>query len=264
MGSPAINHDLLHPTTSRFFTEDGGMPSLDDVPTFLKQGLDMNKVKQTVTEPETEQDRNSIAKVSSNDPYNIKVLSPDLYGSSVQHHELTHTYQETRNKSLPPVAKDVPNTGHAAYDYGGITGLQTARQQKKTIADFNYEQQAEIVKDYKALHDSYLKKAATGKMPPAEEKQMYDLQQTYHPFIKQLADMPGQKENLDRSPLLELLGIQKPSALSKQPEAPGLPSYETPGLGVVSADKLMGGKSQETPKIDKSKLHLKAQKFFLE
>jgi hypothetical protein len=216
------------------------------VPAFIQSGIDMSKVRQVETAPITELDRNSIAKVSDDDPYKVQVLSPDLYGPPILNHELTHTYQETRNKDLPSVSAPVTQSGRAAYDYGGIKGLQTALANRNTIADFNDEQQAEIVKDYKFYHDQYLAKAAQGKITPAEEKQMYDLQQAYHPFIQQLADMPSSKVNLDRSPLLELLGIQKPIDITGSPKPPGLPSYDTPGLGVLPADPLMGGKSQST------------------
>jgi hypothetical protein len=66
-----------------------------------------------------------------------------------------------------------------------------------------------------------LQKAAQGKITPADEAKMYDLQQTYHPFIKQLAAMPGQNENLQRNSLLELLGVQKPVSIDTRPSAPG-------------------------------------------
>ena len=44
------------------------------VPAFLQQGLDMNKVQQVVTTPQTEEDRQSTAAVDSSQPYTIKVL----------------------------------------------------------------------------------------------------------------------------------------------------------------------------------------------
>jgi hypothetical protein len=227
--------------------ELNAMPGLSDVPAFLQQSLDMSKVRQVVTEPKTEQDRRSTAAVDTSDPYRIKVLAPDLYGPPVQWHELVHTHQDTRNKQLPQVAAQLKGSGRSNYDYGGIQGLQAARLQGKTISDFNYEQQAEMVKDYKWQHDQYLNKAKQGALTTADEKAMYDLQQAYHPFIQQLASMPGTKENLQRNPLLELVGLQKPVPLGANPAPPGLPAYNTPGLGVLPADPLMGGKSQTTP-----------------
>ena len=217
------------------------------VPAFLQQGLDMNKVQQVVTTPQTEEDRQSTAAVDSSQPYTIKVLAPDLYGPPILNHELTHTYQDTRSQGISP-SSPITQSGRAAYDYGGIQGLQSAIANRKTVSDFNAEQQAEMVKDYKFYHDQYLTKAAQGKITPADEKKMYALQQAYHPFIRQLADMPGQQENLQRNPLLELLGVQKPATINTRPTTPGLPPYDTPGLGVLPADPLMGGKSQPTGK----------------
>jgi hypothetical protein len=239
----------MHGATSSV-APDNSLPGNADVPTFLKQGLDMSKVHQDVERPTDYQESNSIAVVSPNDPYKIKILADDLYGPPVKNHELTHTYQFTRNDKINPtsvhIAKD-KQLAPSTYNYGGVAGLRQALANHKTIADFNLEQQAEMVKDYKFYHDQYLKKAAAGKITPQEEREMYILQQTYHPFIRQLASMPGTQLNLNRNSLLELLGIQKPVALDKQPEPPGLPRYDTPGLGVLPADPLMGGKSQATP-----------------
>jgi hypothetical protein len=223
------------------------MPDYSEVPAFLKQNIDMGRVRQVVTTPQTKEDLNSTAGVGDDDPYRVKVYAPDLYGPPILNHELTHTFQDTRNKSLPSISAPITGTGRSVYDYGGVKGLEVARLQGKTIADFNAEQQADMVKDYKWFHDQYLNKAAQGKITPEDEKKMYELQQAYHPFIKQLAAMPGANVNLDRSPLLELLGIQKPVSIGGAPEPPGLPSYDTPGLGVLPADPLMGGRSQATP-----------------
>jgi hypothetical protein len=221
-------------------------PDYNQVPAFLQQGLDMGKVQQVVTAPAADEDK-AVAEVSPVNPYKIKVFDPGLYTPSVFNHELTHTFQETRNPDLPSVATmDTGGDDLRDYDYGGQEGLQVARAKGKTVSDLGYEQQAEMVKDYKFLHDQYLAKAAKGKITPADEKAMYDLQQAYHPFVKQLAEMPSTNENLQRHPLLELLGIEKPATINTRPEPPGLPAYNTPGLGVLPADPLMGGKSQPT------------------
>lgn len=216
-----------------------------DVPAFLKQGVDTSKVHQVVTTPTTDDEKKSIAEVDEFEPYKVKVLATDLYGPPILNHELTHTYQLTRAEGIDP-AQPVSGLDIKNYNYGGIKGLQNARAQGKTVSDFNYEQQGDMVRDYKVWHDYYLGKAAKGTITPADERHMYDLQQAYHPFIKQMAEMPGTNTDLKRSPLLELLGIQKPVDINRRPEAPGLPSYDTPGLGVLPADKLMGGKSQPT------------------
>jgi hypothetical protein len=248
MATPPIDyHKIAKDNGAIHSVHESEMPDYSQVPAFIQQGVDMSKVRQVVTEPQNTADRNSTAGVGGDDPYKVKVYAPDLYGPPILNHELTHTFQDTRNKSLPDPSAPMQRSGRAAYDYGGIKGLQAARLQGKTIANFNAEQQADMVKDYKWYHDQYLKKAATGKITPADEKGMYDLQQAYHPFIQQLAGMPGTGENLKRNPLLELLGIQKPVPLNAQPQPPGLPPYNTPGLGVLPADPLMGGKSQATP-----------------
>jgi len=215
------------------------------VPAFLKQGVDLNKVQQVVTKPITDQDKQSIAEVDDYEPYKVKVLDPGLYSPPILNHELTHTFQTTRAEGINP-AVPVGEFSPKNYDYGGIPGLQQAIKSGKTVSDFNYEQQADMVRDYKYHHDQYLQKAAKGSITPSDEVHMFELQQAYHPFIKQMSEMPGKDADLKRNSLLELLGIQKPVELNRRPEAPGLPSYDTPGLGVLPADKLMGGKSQPT------------------
>lgn len=229
------------------YVPDNPLPGYGDVPAFLQQGLDMSRVRQVVTEPQTELDRAATAKENSVDPYKIQVLAPDLYGPPILNHELTHTFQDTRSRGLIP-AQPLSQGGRFGYDYGGVEGLKAAQAKGKTVSDFNYEQQAEMVKDYKWEHDQYLKKAAAGTITPADEKRAYDLQQAYHPFIQQLANMPGREVSLQRNPLEELLGIQKPATIDTHPSPPGLPAYNTPGLGVLPADPLMGGKSQSTAK----------------
>lgn len=222
-------------------------PDSSDVPAFIKNGIDMSRVRQVEATPQNAEDRNSIAAVGDDDPYKVKVYATDLYGPPIENHELSHTYQATRNPKLN-ISAPIPRgaSREQIYGYGGVQGLQNAINNKKTIADFNVEQQAEIVKDYKALQDKYLQKAKQGKITPEDLKQMYIIHQAYHPFIQQFAGMPGQQENLSRSPLLELLGAQKPVPIGGPPPAPGLPAYDTPGLGVLPADPLMGGQSQPT------------------
>ena len=41
------------------------------------------------------------------------------------------------------------------YNYGGITALKNARNNKKGILTFNFEQQADIVRDYFLLMNGY-------------------------------------------------------------------------------------------------------------
>ena len=225
-----------------------GAPGYGDVPAFIQQGVDMSKVSQRVLPPsQSEKSEGDIARVDVDDPYSVKVLDPGIYGPPILNHELVHTYQDTRNKSLPLVSTEINDKDPHPYDYGGPQGLQAARAHGRTVSDFNYEQQAEIVKDYKVYHDAFLRKAAAKKSTSEDARQMYIIQQAYHPFIQQLADMPGQNVDLNRNPLLELIGVQKPADIRSNPKPPGLPRYDTPGLGVLPADPLLGGKSQAIP-----------------
>lgn len=205
-------------------------PDYSDVPAFIKSGIDLSKVRQTPTSIYG-QDPDAIASVTPANPYKIDVDMPDLYGPPVLNHELTHTFQFTRNQSLP--APNNPNDGGSAspksYAYGGVEGLEKALRGGKTIADFNVEQQADMVRDYKARYGGLLHKAQHGRATPQDLHEMYRLRQAYHPFIQQLADMPGQGQP-----------VAMPTG---KPAAPGLPDYSVAGLGVVPADPLMGGNS---------------------
>jgi hypothetical protein len=248
MSTAPIDYKALAKTHGAISSvHESDMPDYSEVPEFLKENLDMSRVQQVVTPPKTEEDKKWTAQVNKSDPYKIEVLADDLYGPPILNHELTHTFQFTRNKDIGKVSSPIQGNGLSIYNYGGVQGLQDARTHGKTISDFNSEQQAEMVKDYKFYHDQYLKKAAEGKITAEDEKKMYELQQAYHPFIQQLAAMPGVNEKIDRNALLELVGLQKPVAINTKPEPPGLPAYNTPGLGMLPADPLMGGKSQPTP-----------------
>lgn len=231
----------------------GYLPDNSDVPTFLKQGVDLNQVKQSVVpDPPEDKDRRVISYVEPDKPYAVDVVRPDLYGPPVYNHELTHTFQLTRNPDLAPIAAPTPLDTHSqlatrgAYDYGGVEGLQNARNAHKTISDFNNEQQAEIVKDYKALQDKYLAKARAGKITDDDKKAMYKAHEAYHPLVSQLAAMPGKDVNLGPSLVSIALGRNLPT-IDTTPAAPGLPDYSVKGLGVLPADPLLGGRSVSVP-----------------
>lgn len=84
---------------------------------------------------------------------------------------------------------------------------------------------------------------------------LYRLQKIYHPFIKQLADMPDQAHLPPKNALLELLGLQKPNTLDRTPEPPGLPPYTTKGIGIIPADPLISKRAlfeRETPSQGKA------------
>jgi hypothetical protein len=224
----------------------GAMPSLMESPAFILQAVDVRGVSQSVKKPD-QSEKNFIADVDSDNPKKIEVFIPQKYGKDDMRHEMTHVFQSTRNPNITPYA-DTKGSGKDSYDYGGQKGLEKARLAGKTIANFNAEQQADIVKDYARQHDAYLAKAKAGKITKADEEAMYQLQQTYHPFIKQLASMPGVNENLKQHALAMLLRIQSAPVINMRPDAPGLPDYSVPGLSVLPADPLIGGFSQPTAK----------------
>lgn len=222
-----------------------GFPNPLEAPAFLQQGLDMSKVRQINAPPaQTADQTKAVSYVSSDNPYEIKVGKPLIYNAPIMNHELTHTFQQTRNPALGEISAPVDKsrgTTAAMYDYGGIDGLKKA----KSITQFNEEQQANIVKDYKAIQDKYLAQAKAGKASPAELRKLYEAHQAYHPLVRQLAAMPDAKVKLQPSMLDMVLGRNMPT-IDMKPEPPGLPSYDTPGLGVVPADPLLGGQSQAT------------------
>lgn len=70
-------------------------------------------------------------------------------------HEMAHVWQFQRLGSVYiPRALWAQRTAQG-YDYGGIAALQKAIEQGKTLTDFNYEQQADIVADYFCLKNGW-------------------------------------------------------------------------------------------------------------
>lgn len=79
----------------------------------------------------------------------VNVVTPELYTPSVAAHETTHEYQFSRNldfqDNLRALDKDYdPSHPLAAYDYGGVFGLE---RHPKELGKLNREQQAKIVED---------------------------------------------------------------------------------------------------------------------
>ncbi len=234
------------------------------MPAFIRQGVDTRNVKEAI-EPFSQQGAPSMAgteTVAESKPGKIAIFDPGKYTPQVRNHEMEHQLQETRSDGtikLPgnyevapfgvhPIAapEQHPSGDPRNYSYGGEQALREAHSSGKSVADFNMEQQADMVADYKAKQDAYLAKAAAGKMSPADEHAMYQTYQAYHPLIQQLASQPSSfREALPSAKTV--LGIGKPEPLAPAPAAPGLPAYDTPGLGVAPADPLMGGQSQRVP-----------------
>lgn len=214
------------------------------IPAFIRNGVDMKGVTQTVNKP-NEADQGAIADVHSDDPEHVHVFDTGAYNSDTRNHELTHVFQDTRSPDITTVnthvGKDVVD--NTSYDYGGKNGLQKARKGGKTIANFGVEQQAQMVRDYKQEQDAFLQKVKSGKATPKDLQAMSDSQQAYHPFMEQMANMPGKDARIHPGYINLLLGRNMPT-LDARPEAPGLPSFATPGMGMATPDPLMGGHAE--------------------
>lgn len=240
----------------------------DSIPAFIRNSVDVGKVRQYASAPVDAKGNvpsNVVAEENPrlDDPYDIAVFHPEQYDADSRNHELTHTYQDTRSGDLPEpkrVTNPNPTPTDDPYDYSGakvssrtlpyaqqmqakLKGLQQARRSGKTIANFNVEQQAEMVRDYKKQHDAFLSKVKNGTATKKDLQAMSDLQNTYHPFIEQLAKMPGKSAKIQPGVLDMLLGRNMPT-IDTRPDAPGLPSFATAGMGEVVPDPLMGGHSQ--------------------
>jgi hypothetical protein len=169
------------------------------------------------------------AQVTSDvDPANdtqINVRAPENYSPAIRGHESTHVAQFVRQDGVVPsqASGEKLATSTNDYDYGGVPGLLQAQQQGKTLANYSQEQQAAMVQDYIQGSRNIEAKAKAGTASPQDLQSYSQLQQAYHPFIKQLAPQPAG------------------NTITTKPEAPGLPSADTPGLGMLSPDKLMGG-----------------------
>lgn len=84
-------------------------------------------------------------------------------------HEIVHVYQYERAGSRY-VAEALLGQREEGYDYGGPAGLEAARQQGKTLRNFNREQQAQMVQDY------YTRLSTRGDVS------------AYEPFIRQMRE----------------------------------------------------------------------------
>jgi hypothetical protein len=252
---------MSDPTPPKGYQLDPAVQDTSTVPAFIQQGIDVGSVQQSIA-PEsavhgsTDKGYHTVAE---SNPGVISVFRPGEYDVPVRNHEMTHEFQQTRDfggiklpgdntLDLPgqtkPYSADQYRPGdHRNYAYGGVQGLLKARQQGKTVANFNREQQADIVADYKEMQDDYQEAVAAGTATPGMSKMMEQVRQAYHPFVQQLADVP--KYSAARS-IGTFLGIGSPDA-PPAPRAPGLPAYGTPGLGYVQPDSLLGGDATVIP-----------------
>ena len=236
------------------------IPSDSSIPSFIRQGIDVSKIKQTV-KPSNQQGAPSVVgteTVAEATPGNISIYDPSRYTPQVRNHELEHELQQTQSDGTIKLGggyevapfgvhstmapEQYPVGDPRNYDYGGQAGLQALTNAHKTAADLNMEQQADLVATYKAKQDAYLAKVKAGTATPADLKAMYAEHQAYHPIVQQMANVPSSKQETIDS-LKTMLGLGS-KTLAPAPAAPGLPSYDTAGLGVAPADPLMGGQSQ--------------------
>lgn len=144
----------------------------------------------------------------------IKVDEPKFFTRPVAAHEGTHVFQNTRIESARPSSSW--DKSDKAYDYGGAEGLLKARAEKKTIADFTDEKQAQIVEDYYAFHLAVLQVAQwqNGHLWPSQAEWFEKKKAAYQPFVNQLVGLPDES-----TPGPEKLT----QTLNTKPPTPGLP-----------------------------------------
>ena len=163
-----------------------------------------------------------VAEVSQNNPHTIEVREPRDFTQPIQTHESTHVFQLSRNQ--PFVNKTfnsapLPTTA-AGYSYGGLPGLEQALQKHKTIADFNVEQQADMVADYQ--------KETQNAIRWKDAESLARIIAAYHPFVSQLAKIPPKGANMTQMTQQDLT-----------PAAP-MPPVNVAGMPLLP-DKLIGG-----------------------
>jgi hypothetical protein len=236
------------------------VPRDESVPSFIREAV--GPVKETTVSRLTN-DPKGIETLASHVPGTISVYDRDKYTPQVRTHEMTHEFQGTRSSGTIPLpfgyeirlgdtSSSAPMNSEkgnlANYEYGGQAGLQSLINAHKTAASLNPEQQADMVADYQARQQEYLAKVKAGKATPADLRKMYETYQAYHPFVQQMADAPKPMSQIGPAIKTLLMGKSLPPP---NPVAPGLPSYDTPGLGVAPADPLLGGQSQSIPAAPK-------------
>ncbi len=77
-------------------------------------------------------------------------------------HEMVHIWQYQRLGSVYIPRALYAQRTREGYDYGGIAGLRWMAEQKRGLADFNFEQQGDVVADYFCLREGYQPRWCTG------------------------------------------------------------------------------------------------------
>jgi hypothetical protein len=233
---------------------DPAVRDTSTIPEFIRKGVNVGSVLQEWAQHKpagpTAPGYHTIAEST---PGVISVYRPEEYTAPVRNHEMEHQLQQTRDVGgiklpggntidLPGQVKPYSPEQYPAgdprnYSYGGVQGLMQAQQQKKTAADFNQEQQADIVADYQKAQDDLLKKVQAGKATSEDLKAWQSTYDAYHPLVQQLSQVPAYSA---KRSIGTMLGLGTPDA-PPAPAAPGLPAADTPGLGYVQPDSNLGG-----------------------
>ena len=192
--------------------------SLEDVPDFLKPTAANAKVE---VQPPNGID---VARVSPAAPNTVVVNQPSQFTQGDLDHEMTHSYDLSRNPAV--IAQEakvqaqqkaagmytpIPGRLPKAYDYGGANGLIAAQQNGKTIANFGPEQRAQMVKDYAEETQAAMRSGNTAALDK--------LNQAYGPFLRQEASMPGKNDSMMTMTQRDLT-----------PPAPSLPPSSETGI----------------------------------
>lgn len=122
----------------------------------------------------------------------INVVNPSLYTKPIAAHEATHIFQNSRNGDFQRASDTLLPSGPlttAAYDYGGVKGLQANPQ--KTIANYNPEQQAEMVEDLTAAQANL-----KPHMSVPQLQQWDDTKNVLERPVRQLMAVPPQDKSL--------------------------------------------------------------------
>lgn len=174
----------------------------------------------------------------------ISVTRPSLYDIPIAAHEATHVFQNGRNDQFQELGRLLlPHaTALKDYDYGGIQGLQANPQ--KTVADYNPEQQAQMVQDLTAAQSKL-----SPNMTPAQLAAWDATKTALERPIQQLANVPAQDNSvsgqvdhyLDQrgfgDPLARLMGLISPPVMNTSPQP--IPSAPSVALKYANRSKLV-------------------------
>ncbi len=83
------------------------------------------------------------------------INSHGSYSFSTFIHELVHVWQYLNFGSIYILHALIAQRSTMGYNYGGIAALKHAKENNKGILSFNFEQQADIVRDYFLLMNGY-------------------------------------------------------------------------------------------------------------